>query len=100
MWRDDAYLLDMLTAARDACAFASRRSRADFDASRMTQYAVAHALQTIGEAAAHVSEEMRVQITDIAWANIVGMRNRLVHDYGRIDRDVFWGIRCRRIFPR
>jgi uncharacterized protein with HEPN domain len=56
----------------------------------MTQYAVAHALQIIGEAAAHVSEERRVQITDRPWANIVGMRNRLVHDYGRIDRSVLW----------
>jgi uncharacterized protein with HEPN domain len=49
MWRDEAYLLDMLTAARDACGFASGRSRADFEASRMTQYAVAHALQIIGD---------------------------------------------------
>jgi uncharacterized protein with HEPN domain len=90
MWRDEAYLLDMLQAAKDAAAFTSGLTRSDFDASRIAQYAVAHALQIIGEAAARVSEETRAKAPGVPWVQIVGMRNRLVHDYGRMDRDILW----------
>jgi len=51
MWRDKAYLLDMLTAARDARDFAAGLTRDGYEASRLAQYAVAHALQIIGKAA-------------------------------------------------
>jgi uncharacterized protein with HEPN domain len=90
MWRDEGYLVDMLQAARDALAFTSGLTRSDFDQSRIAQYAVAHALQIAGEAAARVSDETRASVPDVPWVQIVGMRNRLVHDYGRIDRDILW----------
>jgi uncharacterized protein with HEPN domain len=90
MWRDEAYLLDMLQSARDARAFTAELTRSDFEHSRIAQYALAHALQIIGEAAARVSEETRSKVPDVEWAQMVGMRNRLVHDYGRIDRGVLW----------
>jgi uncharacterized protein with HEPN domain len=90
MWRDEAYLLDMLQAAQDARSFTSGLTRSDFDKSRIAQYAVAHALQIIGEAAARVSDETRAKAPTVPWVQVIGMRNRLVHDYGRIDRDILW----------
>jgi uncharacterized protein with HEPN domain len=90
MWRDDAFLLDMLQAARDAVAFTTGLARSDFEESRIAQYAVAHALQIVGEAAARISEETRAKAPKVPWVQIVGMRNRLVHDYGRMDRDILW----------
>ncbi len=42
MWRDQAYLLDMLTAARDARDFAAGLTRDGYEASRLAQYAVSH----------------------------------------------------------
>jgi uncharacterized protein with HEPN domain len=59
MWRDQAYLLDMLTAARGARDFDAGLTRDEYEASRLAQYAVAHALQIIGEAAARVSDDTR-----------------------------------------
>ena len=90
MWRDQAYLLDMLTAARDARDFAAGLTRDGYEASRLAQYAAAHALQIIGEAAAHVSDETQSSVGDVPWTQLIGLRNRLVHDYGRIDRDILW----------
>jgi uncharacterized protein with HEPN domain len=90
MWRDEAYLVDMLQAARDARGFTAGLTRSDFEQSRIAQYAAAHALQIVGEAAARVSQETRSKVPEVQWARIIGMRNRLVHDYGRIDRDVLW----------
>ena len=91
MWRDQAYLLDMLTAARDARDFAAGLTRDGYEASRLAQYAAAHALQIIGEAAARVSDDTRNSVGDVPWTQLVCLRNRLVHDYGRIDRDILWG---------
>ena len=56
----------------------------------MAQYAVSHALQIIGEAAARVSEDTRNSLVDVPWTQLIGLRNRLVHDYGRIDREILW----------
>ena len=44
----------------------------------------------MGDAAAHVSEESRAKAPSVQWIQIIGMRNRLVHDYGQIDRDILW----------
>ena len=43
--RDEAYLLDMLLAARDARAFVSGRDEAAFRASRLHQNAVIRSLE-------------------------------------------------------
>jgi uncharacterized protein with HEPN domain len=90
MWRDQAYLLDMLTAARDARDFAVGLTREGYVASRLAQYTVSHALQIIGEPAARVSDDTRNSALDVPWTQLIGLRNRLVHDYGRIDRDILW----------
>ncbi len=90
MWRDQAYLLDMLTAARDARDFAAGMTRDGYDVSRLAHYAVAHALQIIGEAAARGSDDTRNSVGDVRWTQLIGLRNRLVRDYGRIDHDILW----------
>ena len=49
-----------------------------------------HHLQIIGEAARKVTEGFRATHTQIPWAQIVAMRNVLVHDYFRIDTEEVW----------
>ena len=90
MRRDEAFLLDMLIAAREAASFVSDLSREQFEASRMHQLAVMKALETIGEAAAQVSELTRAAHSEIPWREIVGMRHRLVHGYFEVDLGKVW----------
>jgi uncharacterized protein with HEPN domain len=90
MRHDDAYLLDMLIAARDALSFVHGLSRQQFSSSRIHQQAVAKALETIGEAAGKVSERTRSAHPEFPWREIVGMRHRLVHDYFEIDLEKVW----------
>jgi uncharacterized protein with HEPN domain len=47
--------------------------------------AISKALEIIGEAAARISAEMRTAHPEIPWSDIIGMRNRLVHEYLRVD---------------
>ena len=52
---DDACLLDMLLAARDAVDFAAGRTFAEFETDRIAQLAILKAVETVGEAASRVS---------------------------------------------
>jgi uncharacterized protein with HEPN domain len=43
-----------------------------------------------GEAANQVTADTRAQLPDLPWSSIIGMRNRLVHAYFDINRDILW----------
>jgi uncharacterized protein with HEPN domain len=54
------------------------------------QLAVAKAAELIGESARRVSEPFRAAHPEIAWPQIIGMRNILVHEYDRVDWPIVW----------
>ena len=87
---DRTRLLDMLDAARKAQAFAAGRSREDLDSDEMFAFALTRALEIIGEAAARVSQETRADLPQIPWRSIIGMRNKLIHDYLSVDHNIVW----------
>ncbi len=90
MRRDDAYLLDILLAARQALKFMEGVSREEFDDNELIQNAVMRPLEIIGEAAGKLSSSFRKSHPEIAWQEMVGMRNRLIHEYFRIDFGAVW----------
>jgi uncharacterized protein with HEPN domain len=80
----------MLDASREAMAFARDRTRADLDGDRMLVLSLVKEIEIIGEAANQVSADARKQMPAIPWADIVGMRNRLVHAYFDINLEILW----------
>ncbi len=90
MRHDDAYLLDMLLAARDAVEFAEGLTFPEFEQSRLNQNAVLKAIEIIGEAASCISPETRQAHPEIPWTEIIGMRNRLVHAYFEVNLERVW----------
>ena len=44
----------------------------------------------MGEAASKISKDAQSSASEIPWANIVGMRNRLIHAYFDINLDILW----------
>ncbi len=83
-------LRHMLDAARDAQNFARGRSRVDLDHDRMLVLALMKALEIVGEAAYQVSPLTQSQYPEIPWADIIGMRHRLVHGYFSFNLDILW----------
>ena len=59
MRRDDAWLLDMLPAARDVVDFARGRTRDDLNTGRQLVLSRVKSIGIIGEAAARISQETR-----------------------------------------
>jgi len=56
----------------------------------MLVLALTRLVEIVGEAASRVSEPTRVSIPEVPWAQLRGMRNRLVHAYDRVDEDILW----------
>jgi uncharacterized protein with HEPN domain len=91
--RDDLTLLgDMLDRAESALAAVRGRSRDEFLADPVLGAAIERFLEVIGEAASRVSDETRNVMPHVPWADIVGLRHRLVHVYFGIDPKILWGI--------
>jgi uncharacterized protein with HEPN domain len=90
MWRDEAYLLDMLIAARTAREFLGDRDLEAFCEDELRQSAIARQLEIIGAAASKVSARFVAEHSQIPWAAITGMRHRLVHDYRHVDVARVW----------
>lgn len=67
-------------------------TREAFDANEVLRLAITHLIQTMGEAARLVSPAFRQQHSQVPWQQIVGMRNRLVHDYLNVDFDIVWQV--------
>ena len=93
MPKDDRILLrHMLDAARKARDFIRGRSRADLDSDEMLSLAVIRLLEVIGEAARNLSQDIRDSHPEIAWKQIAGTRDRLIHGYFDVDLDIVWAI--------
>ncbi|MCI0399989.1 MAG: DUF86 domain-containing protein [Gammaproteobacteria bacterium] len=87
---DDVRLRHMRDAARQAIGFAEDRSRADLDTDLMPVFALVKALEIIGEAANQVSDPTRNEVPELPWADVIGMRHRLIHAYFDINLDILW----------
>jgi uncharacterized protein with HEPN domain len=85
--------------AQEAIDLSKHRSRKDLDTDRTLYLALARLLEILGEAANRVPLTERERYPQIPWAQIIGLRHRLVHAYDRIDLDILWAILTRHLPP-
>ena len=65
-------------------------SETEFLEAPLVQDAVIRQIQIIGEAAKRRSHDLRKRTPSIPWADITGMREKLVHDYMGVDLEIVW----------
>lgn len=87
---DAVRLRHMLDAASEAAFSVQERRRSDLDEDRHLARSLVKPIEIVGEAASQVTETGRAQLPDIPWAEIVGMRNRLIHACWDMDLDIVW----------
>jgi uncharacterized protein with HEPN domain len=88
--REANYLRDMLNAAKLAQDFVTGVDWKTFELDLMRQSAVAHQFEIIGEAARRISPDTQASIPTIPWSKVIGMRNRLIHEYDDLDLEIIW----------
>ena len=90
--RDLVYVGHMLDMPRKAVSKTQGLSREAYDADENLRLALVHLIQVIGEAARQTSREFSDAHPEIPWADIVGMRHKVVHDYMGVDEDIVWQV--------
>lgn len=90
MQRDRQFLLDMLQSAELILQYIGDCSHAEFTTNLQLQDAVIRRLLIIAEAARRVSDVTRESLPGIAWQEMNGMRNRLVHEYDDVNLNIVW----------
>lgn len=86
------YLQDIAESCQKILRFTDGLTQSELIKDEKTYDAVVRNLEIIGEAAKHVSDELRKQLTDIEWRKIAGMRDMLAHAYFGIDNDILWDV--------
>lgn len=87
---DPTRMRHMLEAAQKIRAFTEGKTRAEFEADEVLSLAVVRLIEIIGEAASQVTDTTRARHPQFEWQDIVGMRNRVIHGYFQIARDIIW----------
>ena len=84
---DWGFLRDLRDHAREAVAMFDEATPDDLEGNRMLHLALERLVQNVGEGAARLSPEFLSAHPEIPWRRIVGMRNRLAHDYRHVVRE-------------
>jgi uncharacterized protein with HEPN domain len=96
--RDLALLWDMRRYGRQAHELVRRIAFERLDREAMRKLALERALEVVGEAARRVSPEFKGRHAQINWRALVGQRNVLAHDYGKINHRRLYDT-TRRVVP-
>ena len=62
----------------------------EFYSSELIQDAVIKNFEVIGEAAYHITSELKENYNNIEWKKIQGLRHVLVHDYYKVNPEILW----------
>jgi len=80
----------MMEWAQTSELLVARESRYSLDENVALRLALTRTLQVIGEASNNVTAESRRAYPAIPWADIIGMRHKLVHVYYAVDLNIVW----------
>ncbi len=91
--RDTRLLLeDIITSINYTQQFIENHDLQSFQADRKTLDATIRNLEIIGEAAKLLPDNFKQQFPNIAWRQIIGLRNVVIHKYFRVDTEILWHI--------
>jgi uncharacterized protein with HEPN domain len=83
-------LKHMLDSTQAILDFTKGKKRTSINTNRLLFSAILREFEVLGEAAGKISLKTRGKFAEIPWKKLVGMRNRLIHAYFDVDRDIIW----------
>jgi len=93
MKNNNVYLQSILDAIEKIEIWVEGQEFEDFlDDKGLLQSSVIRQLEVIGEAAGRLTKDFTGKHPEIPWTKIIGMRNRLIHEYMSVDLDLTWGV--------
>jgi len=95
----NTYLYDMIESARAIYRYTEGVTFEQFWDNGEKRDAVAMRIATIGDAARNVTKVIETANPAIPFSNIRGMRNRIAHEYGKVDFREVWKVAEQDIKP-
>ncbi len=89
---DTVYLRHILDSIQQIEEYLRDVSKEQFMERRLLQDGVVRQLEIIGEASRNLSEETREKHPEVPWQQIIGMRNRIIHEYFDVDLEIVWEV--------
>lgn len=84
------YLQDIIASVEKIAGFIGTLSFEDFCNDEKTVDAVVRKLEIIGEASKNIPLEIKRNNPEIPWKGIIGMRNKINHEYFGVDLEILW----------
>jgi uncharacterized protein with HEPN domain len=84
-------LLDILEAIKRIEKYAEK-GKSVFESDELIQNWMINHISLIGEACRSLPDDFQAAHANIPWADIIGMRNLLIHHYFGIDTDAVWAV--------
>ncbi len=84
-YNDKMRLQHMLDAAQEAVSFLDTLKNETLEHNRLVSQAIVRSIEIVGEAASQLSKGYKENNPHLPWAQIIGMRNRIIHAYFDID---------------
>lgn len=94
--RDRDLLADILDHGKEALQYLEGSTFTAFQRDRQLQLVTQRLMEIIGEAAGHLSENVREEIP-YDWKAVRGLRNILSHQYGNIDPSTLYAAATRNL---
>ena len=67
-------------------------NKEELNSNRLKQSAIVREIEIIGEAIKNISEETRNKHKEVAWKEIAGTRDKMIHHYFGVDLEIIWEI--------
>ena len=83
-------ITDILQCIAKIRRFTKGYSFADFQGDEKTIDSVLRTLEIIGEAARHVPAEIQARYPELPWAEMLTMRNIVIHEYHGVNLSIIW----------
>lgn len=88
--KDSRIIQKIIQRINTALLYCEGKSFEIFNTNTMLQEACVFNLLQVGELANHISDEIINSYPGIPWRQMIGLRNRLVHDYDGIRLKIVW----------
>ena len=87
---DKLYFEDIANSIEKIEKYVAGMNFESFSTDIKTVDAVVRNLSVIGEAVNNLSEKMKIDNSEIPWIEIIGMRNKIIHEYFGVDDEILW----------
>jgi uncharacterized protein with HEPN domain len=86
----ELYLADIVESIEKIESYIKDLTDLNFKKDMMVIDAIVRNLSIIGEAVKNIPSEIKAEYPAVEWHEIMGMRNKVVHEYFSVDEEILW----------